>query len=327
MLQRLEVIDFLRGFSIFTIVLMHLLQSYPISPFLMVASSFGGAGVHVFILCSGFGLYLSYLNKTLTYTQFLKRRFLKVYLPYIIIILVSALIPFYNTSSDKLLQILSHIFLFKMFFNDLENSFGGQMWFVSTIIQFYLIWPLLLKLFNKSTGVIYALLISMLWATIVAMLGKSDVRVWNSFFLQYLWEFVLGMYLAKCYKLNSEIVNLLNFKILVPVCMICVAFTGLAGLKGGIWKLYNDIPSMIGYLFILLIIYKLHVKPINGLFVFTNKISYEWYLVHMLVFGCTFYYLYKLEIFSMVVIAVISFIFSYVVACLYHWILGKMKIF
>ena len=107
MLQRLEVIDFLRGFSIFTIVLMHLLQSYPIPPFLMAASSFGGAGVHVFILCSGFGLYLSYLNKPLTYSQFLKRRFLKVYLPYIIIILVSALIPFYNTSSDKLLQILS----------------------------------------------------------------------------------------------------------------------------------------------------------------------------------------------------------------------------
>lgn len=80
--------------------------------------------------------------------------------------MVSALIPFYNTSSDKLLQILSHIFLFKMFFNDLENSFGGQMWFVSTIIQFYLIWPFLLKLFNKSIGVIYALLISMLWATI-----------------------------------------------------------------------------------------------------------------------------------------------------------------
>ena len=45
---------------------------------------------------------------------------------------------------------------------------------------------------------------------------------------------------------------------------------------------YNDIPSMIGYLFTLLIIYKLHIKPINGLFVLTNKISYEWYLVHML---------------------------------------------
>ncbi|EDO13678.1 hypothetical protein BACOVA_00571 [Bacteroides ovatus ATCC 8483] len=39
----------------------------------MKASSFGGAGVHIFILCSGFGLCLSYLNKPLTYSQFIKR--------------------------------------------------------------------------------------------------------------------------------------------------------------------------------------------------------------------------------------------------------------
>lgn len=282
--------------------------------------------MHVFILCSGFGLYLSYLNKPITYPQFLKRRFSKVYLPYIIIILVSAFIPFYNTSSDTMLQVFSHIFLFKMFFNDLETSFGGQMWFISTIIQFYLMWPLTLKLFNKSGGVIYALLISLLWATIVAMLGKSDVRVWNSFFLQYLWEFVLGMYLAKCYRTNSGIFNLPSFRILVPICIIGIALTGLAGLKGGIWKLYNDIPSMIGYLFVLLIIYKLQIKPINYVFKFTNKISYEWYLVHILVFGCTFYCLHKFEIFDTVTIAVVSLILSYLTAYLYHWVLKKIKV-
>lgn len=61
--KRLDIVDFWRGFSIFTIVLMHLVQSYPIGNLLMKASSLGGAGVHVFILCSGFGLYLSYLKK------------------------------------------------------------------------------------------------------------------------------------------------------------------------------------------------------------------------------------------------------------------------
>lgn len=125
MKQRLEIIDFLRGFSIFTIVLMHLLQSYPINPLFMKASSFGGAGVHIFILCSGFGLCLSYLNKPLTYSQFIKRRFTKVYLPYLIVVLVSAMIPFYDTSPNKILQVLSHLFFFKMFFNDLESSLGG----------------------------------------------------------------------------------------------------------------------------------------------------------------------------------------------------------
>lgn len=325
MIQRLDIIDFLRGFSIFTIVLMHLLQSNSISPFLSIVSSFGGAGVHVFILCSGFGLYLSYLNKPLTYSLFLKRRFSKIYLPYAIIILVSALIPFYNTSPDKILQVFSHIFLFKMFFNDLETSFGGQMWFISTIIQFYLMWPLVLKLFNKSGGVVYALLISLLWATIVGVLGKSEVRVWNSFFLQYLWEFVFGMYLAKCYRMRPEIFRLPDFKVLISVCIVGIALTGFAGIKGGIWKLYNDVPSLIGYLFVLLIIYKLQIKFINAVFRFSNRISYEWYLVHMLVFGCTFYCLRKLGAFDLV-IAVVSLILSYLIAYLYHLALKKVGI-
>lgn len=83
--NKLDIINYIRGFSISTIVFMHLLQSYPINSFFMKASSFGGVGVHAFILCSGFGLYLSHLRKPLTYKQFLKRRFTKVYIPYILI--------------------------------------------------------------------------------------------------------------------------------------------------------------------------------------------------------------------------------------------------
>lgn len=112
MLQRLEVIDFTRILYFY-----HCADAFVAK--LSDTSVFNGCFIFWWsrstCICSGFGLYLSYLNKPLTYSQFLKRRFLKVYLPYIIIILVSALIPFYNTSSDKLLQILSHIFLFKMF--------------------------------------------------------------------------------------------------------------------------------------------------------------------------------------------------------------------
>ena len=150
--RRLEVVDFLRGFSIFTIVLMHLVQSYPLHGFLMKASSLGGAGVHVFLLCSGFGLYLSSLYKPLDYRQFLKRRFSKVYVPYLIVVLISALYFGLICNQDVLMQLLGSVFLFKMFVPSLECAFGGQMWFVSTIIQFYLFWPLIVKLFKINRG-------------------------------------------------------------------------------------------------------------------------------------------------------------------------------
>ena len=79
MLQKLDIVNFLRGYSIFTIVLMYLIQSYSLPTWAMKAISFGGAGVHVFILCSGFGLYLSYLNKPLIYKDFLRKRFGRIY--------------------------------------------------------------------------------------------------------------------------------------------------------------------------------------------------------------------------------------------------------
>ena len=79
-----------------------------------------------------------------------------------------------------------NLLLFKMFVPELESSMGGQMWFVSTIIQFYLAWPLIVKLFN-TRGVKLALIISLLWSTTVGLLGYAEEQVWNSFFLQYLW--------------------------------------------------------------------------------------------------------------------------------------------
>lgn len=322
--QRLDIVDFLRGFSIFTIVVMHLIQMYPISPMLMKASSFGGAGVHVFILCSGFGLYLSYLNKPLSYNQFLKRRFLKVYLPYIIIILFSAIIPFYNTSPDKWLQLLSHLFLFKMFIENYECSYGIQFWFVSTIIQFYICWPLILRLFKWGGGFL-ALFISLLWSSVIGIYDLSDERIWNSFFLQYLWEFVLGMKLALLYKENSHNFCIPKYKWLIPIGIIGILLTGITGYMGGLLKSYNDIPSLFGYLSMTLIIYKMAIKPLNRFFTFTNKVSYEWYLIHMLIFGCCNLYLQQTNI-PIIIQALTGFILSYLFAIVYHQILQKSKI-
>lgn len=322
--QRLEIVDFLRGFSIFTIVIMHLLQMYPISPILMKASSFGGAGVHVFILCSGFGLYLSYLNKPLSYGQFLRRRFLKVYIPYIIIILFSAIIPFYNTSPEKWLQLLSHLFLYKMFVESYECSYGIQFWFVSTIIQFYIFWPFVLRLFKRG-GVYLALFISLIWSSIIGICDLSDERILNSFFLQYLWEFILGMKIASFYKNNPQKFHIPTYKWLIPISIIGLVLTGITGFMGGIFKSYNDLPSLFGYMSLAIILYKVAIKSVNYFFIFTNKISYEWYLVHMLIFGCCSYYLMQTEL-PIIIQALIGLILSYLCAIIYHQILHKLKL-
>lgn len=150
-MKKLDVINFLRGYSIFTIVFMHLMQSYSLPSWAMKATSFGGAGVHVFILCSGFGLYLSYLNRPLGYKDFLRKRFGRIYWPMAIVCMVTAAWMLYQ-GKEILMPLFGNLFLFKMFVPELESSMGGQMWFISTIIQFYIAWPLIVRLININGG-------------------------------------------------------------------------------------------------------------------------------------------------------------------------------
>lgn len=283
MSNRLYLVDFLRGYSITTIVLMHLIQGYALPNWLMKATSFGGAGVHVFILCSGFGLYLSHLRKPLKYCDFLKRRFGRIYMPMAIVCIVTALWMMF-LGKDVMMPLLGNLLLFKMFVPGLENSMGGQMWFVSTIIQFYIAWPLIVNLIKMKNGGYIALIISLLWSTIVGLLGCGDERIWNSFFLQYLWEFCLGMKLAKVYVKQPEHIAVPNWIFLIIICGIGMALTGVMGWYGFPWKLYNDIPSLFGYISLALIVYKIGLKPVNSFFCNINTFSYEWYLVHILVF-------------------------------------------
>ena len=129
-----------------------------------------------------------------------------------------------------------------------------------------------------------ALAISLLWSTTVALLGYGEERVWNSFFLQYLWEFCLGMKLAEIYIKRPSALNVPKWKWLLPVCLIGLALTGIMGWAGFPWRLYNDIPSLFGYASLALMIYKIGITPVNRFFSYTNGFSYEWYLLHILVF-------------------------------------------
>lgn len=320
-IKHLEIVDYLRGFSIFTIVLLHLAQHFKLPRMIELGVNFGGAGVHVFILCSGFGLYLSNLRKPLSYVAFLKRRFLKIYIPYILIILLTAIIPFAYRDSDKLVAVLSHVFLFKMFSERFIDSLGIQLWFVSMIFQLYFFFPFLVKLFrNERFGynTLIALCISLLWSVGIYFFGKADQRVFNSFFLQYLWEFVLGMELAKYYA-DAKTFDIPRPYLCLLIAIIFTGISGIMGYMGGVYKLFNDIPSLFGYLFCAVFLYSLHIRAINSFFVFTNRISYEWYLVHVLVFSCIFHYfeqyLSMIEIFSLSLIA------SYLAGLLYNYLL------
>lgn len=326
-MKKLEVINYLRGFAIFTIVLMHCVQGY-LDGALHKAASLGGAGVHVFILCSGFGLYLSYLNKPLGYRDFLKRRFGKVYFPYVIVIGLYAIWGLMSSGIVNWEAVASHVFLYKMFDNELDVSICYPFWFISTIIQFYIFFPLIVRLIRIRGGYLLALLTSLVWATVVGWLGYEDYRPWGSFFLQYLWEFALGMWLAEKVKMEGWTEGRMMSKLKIWHILVgMITGMGLSALmawNGGYLKLYNDIPSLVGYASMLLLVYKLGIKWVNRFFRCTSKIGYEWYLVHSLTFIVVHHFVNGMM--PMWMVLAVCLLTSYAVALFFSRLYKKLSI-
>ena len=282
---------YLKGIAIIAISIMHLIQGYmsEIPGIVNKAASFGGTGVHIFFFCSGFGLYLSQIKRPLTFVQFIKRRFLKIYVPYVIIITIYAIIPTVRFDGDRLQAWLSHVFLYKMFSPVYETSFGTLWWYMSTTFQFYISFLFLYKLKEKAGNVGYAvicLLMSLIWWIFVGAMGLSEERIYNSFFLQYLWEFGLGMVAADKFS-NSNVLEFENTTLLV-LCVIGIVTEGITGLLGGVLKLFNDIPAMVGFFSLSLLF--MRKKFINQIGIKVGEISFELYLIHCLIYSIIFFY-------------------------------------
>lgn len=328
-MKKYAIVDFLRGYSIFTIALMHLVMGN-VTGVLSKAVAFGGAGVHVFILCSGFGLYLSYLKKPLGYGEFLKRRFGKVWVPYAIAVLLWGVWYLISKGYFPTKEVASHLFLYKMFSAELDTSLCYPYWFISTIVQFYLFWPMIVKAYRMRWGGQILFVISLLWSTIVGVHGLEEERPWSSFFLQYLWEFGLGMWIAeRCMMADGRgkmLMEIQNFRWwwLLSGAVGGMGLSALMAWNGGMLKLYNDIPSLIGYLSVAMLIYKAGIKVVNKFFEWSNSFSYELYLVHLLMYAVVANLLASLI--PIQTLMVIQFVGAYVVAYGFYWILGKLRL-
>jgi peptidoglycan/LPS O-acetylase OafA/YrhL len=177
--------------------------------------------------------------------------------------------------------------MYKMFDGHLIGTYGYQFWFISTIIQFYLLFPLIVLMRTSLPGFSFfwgGLIISWIWALVILLLNKEELRNWNSFFLIYLWEFILGMICAELYYKKGyafwKIPKL--FLMLITVGGL-VVYSLMAILLGRPGKLFNDLPGLFGYAALCILIYSFQIKIVNRFILFTAKISYSIFLIHFLV--------------------------------------------
>ncbi len=287
--QRIEYIDFAKGFAILSIVIFHFCQPY-VSGIWSKSIMIGGMGVHLFFVLSGFGLGLDIKVKA---TTFYKKRFIKILIPYYIIILIIYIInliyPIYKDSGFYAL--CGHLFFYKMFDESIIGSFGHHFWFLSTIIQFYIIYPVIVAI-EQKLGVLgftaTALLISIFYWLTITHFNLAEERMYNSFFLQYLWEFSAGIMLAKYYKDKNKLFWVQNNILLIVIATTGMLTMGLMAIKGGrTGQTFNDIPASIGYASLSAFLFSVSSKsipPLKRFLIFVGRLSYELYLIHMIIF-------------------------------------------
>lgn len=130
----------------------------PLGYVLAEASSWGHLGVVVFNILSGFVLSLPYLGEnqlpTPEYIKFLRRRFLRIVPHYWMALFFWTLILLVSSASSASLvwPFLAHMFFFHTFFPGIFFSIVPAYWWLGLLAQFYLAFPVLLKLFRRWGG-------------------------------------------------------------------------------------------------------------------------------------------------------------------------------
>ena len=246
----------LMGFSAIGIILCHAPATlYDLPSFAEKIMSLGQICVPIFFLLSGMGIFYS-LDKNDNLIQWYKKRFIRLFIPYLILT-----IPYYiwfgYVNEDSILTTILNISTINYWIN------RRGLWFVCIIIPCYIIAPFIYKLYLKNKNL--TLFIFIFIFIISFFLGDYKGAVIQASF------FFLGMYLTPFIQKNKKINWLLTSSLAILLYVICVKVSMLSFLP----RLFFLLPlSILIPIFFIDKIY--YVKT----FSFIGKISLESYLTN-----------------------------------------------
>lgn len=260
--------DSIKGVLVILVALSHMAMKVKSTLiFAFPFTQFGMYCVALFFFFSGYGLTKSYLKDKDSYIkQFWSKRILNLYIPFLIANVISIIISIANENTFSLLEIIIYISGIK-----LRDT---TLWFVQTIILFYIASYLSFKYFDKVSNKI--ILISSLIYIIGGYylnLGEWQINTAIMFYIGYLY----------CWKENE--INIYFYKSYKKVFIITVLI--MCMVKAISMKYYSVLSSVVCgnitslCLVIIIILLFKHIRINSGILIFLKKYSYEMYLLHM----------------------------------------------
>lgn len=235
-----------------------------------------------FIFLSGIKLSFSYKDKQLNFLDFLKKRFVKIFIPYLVWYIIYY-IYFRNAGYMESKTVYQHIFSFLL--GDLVSPF----YFITVIFQLYFLFGIIqwfFKKFNNFYLLLFVVLLNFLFLKFVFF--KYDDRFFGTYFLYFILGFYAGLNYKNFYnflKNYSLIISLLY--ILITVYNIYLSYNAYVyNAPFENYRVINGLFSLISILFLYRISIAIYSCLNKKIFFVFNKIeqaSYYIFLSHCFV--------------------------------------------
>ncbi len=274
----------LKGFAILTIIFAHI--GYVLSTngdFLFPFSILAGVGVNLFLFLSGYGLTFSQLKKEESVLTFYKRRLIKLFIPFWIVlgtlVLLDAFVLGKTYTMQFFLQAFFGLFIHVNAYRDLNSPF----WYFSFILLYYLLFPII---FTKKWPWLSAAMLYFIVRAIV-QLHPSFLAGVIGLYEVHILAFPLGIIGAWLVTTQTQILQ--NCKsvcityrhyLYVPSLSVLLWFIGYFAIHANVGAVayLEDVTSLsIMFAVILLFVIK---KRESALFSIFGLYSYEIYLFH-----------------------------------------------
>lgn len=264
----------------------------------------GHLGVILFFVLSGFLITLLLLKekdkfKTINYKKFILRRALRIWPVYFLF--VSVVIFFVHGYSNILEDKSNGMLLIGMYYLILPNlamsGFGSIMhiphlWSIGVEEQFYLIWPLIIKYFNRRMIILIMILLVILIPMIPHLadflsvrfpMYKDLLRVIRLFFQYFLINsMAIGGLLAFIYYKYQEVIK---SKLSIGISSVVISFCLAPWFFGLHFDALNDVlyPLIFGVLILVVSASQPIFLLENRIISYLGKISYGIYVYHWII--------------------------------------------
>ena len=304
--QRIVFLDYLRVIACFMVILVHSCEFYYCGPtevffnsvddrfWVALIDSALRAAVPLFVMAS------SYLLVPLTTdsTTFFKRRFVRVFVPFVIWSVLYACLPVWLGRVDgDVAERLS-----RLMYN--FNGDSGHLWFIYMLIGVYLVMPIIspwLKQVSRRGEECFLVIwgVTTLWGYLHPWLGNLwGEAIWNDFHALYYFSGFIGyVVLAHYFRTYIHWTTAKSVAIGLPIYLVGYAITAIVFYRHGAvstdfayveqsWNFctFNVALMTIG-LFLMLSKINYKAKGLYGPVQQVSKLSYGIYLMHIMLLG------------------------------------------